>query len=917
MSVLTSPLQAHQPVNPRTLEGLVLPNVHKPGRYLGIEQGAYQKSFDQAEVRMALAFPDLYEIGISNYAIKLLYSLVNQIDFAMCDRTYAPALDFKAELAKHHLPLYGVESKRPLAAFDMLAVSLQYELNYTTILGLLESAQIPFRAVNRPTLTLSGGDFPLLLAGGPGATHPAPLSPFFDAFMIGDGEHMLAEVLDCIRAFKQDARQNSALTKADMLAELAKIDGLYVPNVTTKAYKRIVDIAETHVDIAPLIPTVGAVHDRVTIEARRGCDRMCRFCQPCFINLPVREQSIEQIKTAALKEIEKTGYEECSLLSLSIADYSHFKPMILEVAGALSDKGISLSLPSQRADRFSLEVAEAVQSVRKSTLTFAPEAGTPRLRDVINKNLTDEEILEAVTTSYKAGWNKVKLYFIIGLPTETTADLDGIVDMVARLKSACRQLKRDTSLTIKDNLEVNVTLSNFVPKPHTPFQWFAGETMESMREKNTYIVKRFKGMPGVKVNYTDPEISKLETLITKGDAGLADVLEDAYRRGAYLDAWGEQSSITAWLEAVDAAGLDIEAYTTQRLTNPDEALPWDCIDVGLTKDWLKAEYAKALQAASTTPCFETCSTCGVCATYSTWPKFIDTPDASVGAKPVLRRLNPLPLGEGRVRENLQESNDQSTMSISNQELPHPTLSRGERGKGKNHPPQFDQPDAVATVRLTVQKRGALRFISHLDWMRLLQRAIQRAGLPVAQSKGFNPRPKLSFSPALPMFCEGQAEYLDIDLTQTQADLGTDWLTRINQHLPTEGQVTAHTWLPLHSPNIEQLITRLDYTARWLPAPDAPMVTQAEMQAHITALNAVGHVVVQSDNQTYPVSLADCPLTLCADNQTLALSIIVGRSDKKQLVYPAKPSQVLAGVAAGLPHGVVWQLSRTGIVLGGG
>jgi radical SAM superfamily enzyme YgiQ (UPF0313 family) len=290
----------------------------------------------------------------------------------LCDRAYAPDTDLKTLLAEAKIPLFGVESRMPLLAFDMLAISLQYELNYTTVLGTLDAAHIPLRAADRDDAC------PIIIGGGPGSTNPMPIAPFFDAFMVGDGEHVMVELLDAVS-------QTKHLPRAERLQRLAGIDGVYVPGISTRAYKRIVDIATFDVDVAPLIPTAGAVHDRVVVEARRGCDRMCRFCQPCFINLPVREQSVENITRKALAEIEKTGYEECSLLSLSIADYSHFAPMIKDVASALHEHNVSLSLPSQRADRFSLEVAEAVQSVRKSTLTFAPEAGTPRLRDVITK----------------------------------------------------------------------------------------------------------------------------------------------------------------------------------------------------------------------------------------------------------------------------------------------------------------------------------------------------------------------------------------------------------------------------------------------------------------------------------------------------------------------------------------------------
>lgn len=756
----TSQASSSPQIDKRYLEEEILPHVFKPARYLGLEQGTYHKPFDRAAVRMAVAFPDLYEIGFSNYALKMLYSLVNQQLDYMCDRVYAPAPDFKEKILAHNIPLYGVESFVPLKHFDLLAFSLQYELNYTTIFGLLETAQIPFRSVDRQS-----EDYPILLAGGPGSANPMPLAPFFDAFIIGDGEEVLLETLEVIRQGRKER-----LKKTELLKRLGQLEGLFIPGVTEKAYKRIVDIAENPVDVAPLIPLIGAVHDRITVEARRGCDRMCRFCQPCFINLPVREQSIENIKNSALKEIEKTGYEECSLLSLSIADYSYFKPLILEVAEALADENVSLSLPSQRADRFSLDVAEAVQSIRKSTLTFAPEAGTARLRDVINKNLTDAEIMNAVTTAYRAGWNKVKLYFMIGLPTETHDDLDGIVDLVSRMQKACLDIKREPGLSMKTFLDINVTLSNFVPKPHTPFQWFPQDTMEQLYHKIEYLKDKFRPFKGVKLNFTDPEISKLEAVISRGGAELSDVIEMAYRKGAYLDAWDDMRNFDRWFEALEEKGIHYEAYTRDRCCDLEEVLPWDVVDVGLTKQWLQEEYRKATAASSTTPCFEECSVCGVCGSYSTWPKFIETPTF----KNVKRIQNSI----GDVVEV--------------EEIPQ------------------TKKDPVCKVRLKIDKLGDLRFISHLDWLRMIYRAISRSKIPVAYSQGFNPKPKIGFAPALPLFTEAEGEYLDIELTERLTEVAE----KLNPYLPPQSQIREEQLLPIGTPSIDKSIRSLRYRANY-------------------------------------------------------------------------------------------------------
>lgn len=760
----------HRAVDMDWIERILLPKVLKPGRYLGLEQGVAGKRFEDVKATMALAFPDLYEIGMSSYAIKLLYSVVNRHPDYLCDRIYAPALDFKALLAEHQLPLYAVESKRPLAAFDLVAVSLQYELNYTTALGLLDSAQFPLLAQERRELPL-----PVVLAGGPGATHPAPVAPFFDGFLIGDGEELLLEVLACIEAHKREVG-DAWHEKQRLLETLSNIQGVFIPGITQHTVeKRIVDIAANQVELYPLIPTVEAVHDRVTIEARRGCDRMCRFCQPCFINLPVREQHIDTIKENALKELHKTGYEECSLLSLSIADYSQLTPLVKEVAGALRQQGASLSLPSQRADRFNLEVAQEVQSVRKSTLTFAPEAGSARLRDVINKNLSDKEIQDAVTTAYRAGWNKVKLYFMIGLPTETQEDLDGIVQTVKKLQWLCNDIRQELGDMKRPRLDVNLTISNFVPKPHTPFQWCPQETVASFKEKIACLRKQFAPMRGVKMNYTDPEISKFEAVIAKADEQFAPAILYAYQAGAYLDAWDMTQNADKWLAAMRSVGLDPEAYTRDRLTELDEPLPWDVIDVGVDKAWLQEEYRRAMKAASTVPCFDACSACGVCGKFGVWPSF--TQDVAAPSNGF----------QHRYARPVESEGDTPVEGVTPSRL-------------KLAP--------TARLRMKIQKRGQQRFMSHLDWMRALQRALVRAELPVAYTQGFNPRPKVSFSPALPLFTESEGEWVDVDLTEPVYNAKK----RLNELLSSEGQVLEATLIPLTTPSIESQLHSMTYVA---------------------------------------------------------------------------------------------------------
>ncbi len=736
------------------LEQQILPYVNKPGRYLGIEIGACRKDPEMAKVKMAMIFPDLYEIGVSNYGHKLLYSHVNNQPDYLCDRAYAPAADMRQLLKELEVPLYGLETLIPLKNFDLLAFTLQYELNYTTILGVLESAQIPFHSEERQDWTT-----PLIIAGGPGSGNPLPLSPFLDAFILGDGEDVLLEILALLNQAKIEQWD-----KPETLVKLSRLEGVFVPGISQYARKRIVDISQQEIELAPLIPFIQTVHDRVTIEARRGCDRMCRFCQPCFINLPVREQKIDKIRNQALKEIAKTGYEECSLLSLSIADYSQLKPLIHEVADALNEKGVSLSLPSQRADRFDVEIAEAVQQVRKSTLTFAPEAGSERLRAVLNKNLSEKEIMNAVTSSFKAGWNKVKLYFMIGLPTETDEDLMAIAELVGKMQSACREIRRDEKLSQKSRLEINVTFSNFVPKPHTPFQWVPQDSMAELNRKREFLRAAFKGLKGVKLNFTDPEISKLEALISKGDARMAEVIELAYQQGAYLDAWDENLKFPQWFEALRQIGIDPDEYTAQAYTKLQEPLPWDCIHMGLDRVWLVREYEKSIEQASSDPCFVGCNTCGVCHDYHVQPVFMKPSEMA----------------------SFQSQND--TVTAKSELFPLPKYK----------------------ARLQLQKKDDLRFISHLDWLRMLQRAIFRSGVPIAYSQGFNPTPKISFGPALPLFVEGYEEYVDLEMVEQVPYLQE----RLNEHLPESGKILQCHWIPLHSLSLDKLLRYVIYSSRW-------------------------------------------------------------------------------------------------------
>ena len=873
------------PLDMTLLETQILPHVFKPGRYLGLEQGAFRKDFDSAKATLALTFPDLYEIGSSSYAIKLLYSVVNNHPDYLCDRVYAPAKDFWQKLTEFNIPLFAVESKRPVKDFDLMAISLQYELNYTTILGELDACQIPLRSQDR----IGRDDLPLILGGGPGSSNPMPLVPFFDAFMVGDGEELLIEVLDMLSEGRE-----KGWSREEKLQALAKISGVFVPNYNEYAYKRVVDISQQNIDIAPLIPAVEAVHDRVTVEARRGCDRMCRFCHPAFINLPARENDVTKIKETMLKQLAETGYEECSLLSLSIADYSQFKHLVQDVSQAVKEEKASLSLSSQRADRFSLEVAEAVQSVRKSTLTFAPEAGTIRLRDVVNKNLSDDEIIKAVTTAYTAGWNKVKLYFMIGLPTETQTDLDGIIRLLYQMQRACVEIAKNEPQKRRKPLELNVTLSNFVPKPHTPFQWHAQDTVETLNEKIDYLRQQFKRMRGVKASFTTPTLSKLEAVISKGDETLADVIELAYRNGAYLDAWDETKPFAKWFDAMQALGMDEEAYTRDRLTHPDDVLPWDVIHMGLEKSWLRNEWERSKIAASTTPCFDECSLCGVCTEFGIWPTFTKA----------------LPESDEDVVQDASSMDE----SIELLELSTPEHAQ-EFPVEEKHDSAIQRltPDPVQTLRFTWQKKGSLKYIGHLDWMRLIQRAIRLSKLPVAYTKGYNPRSMISFGPALPLFVEALADIVDVSLYETISLDGI--LEKINPHMPEDAQVTHVEAMVAHSTSIEKMLQSMHYFAI---TPCTNSTTEGMIREQLKTLIHEPHWMVEAVSKKRGAYTLDIkPYVQQIQIQTQASSIRLDFQVERAnpLITGGtlwvKPDWVLDYLAPEMP----WQVTRQSLALG--
>lgn len=599
-----------------------LDRVEKPARYVGGELNSTEKT--DAEVRFALCFPDVYEIGMSHLGSRILYNVLNSREDTICERAYAPWPDMEKEMRENGVPMYSLENFRPLKEFHIVGFSILYEMCYTNILTMLELGGIPFRAKDR------GEDMPLVVCGGPCACNPEPIAPFIDLFMIGDGEELISELVD---VYKECKAKGSS--KRDTLLAMSRLQGVYVPGFYEPKYdkngafmtmdrlepeapstveRRVVKDLDTAQYLGkPIVPYLSIVHDRVAIELFRGCTRGCRFCQAGFIYRPVRERKRETLMKQADDMLSCTGYDEVSLFSLSSGDYSEIHQLVPEIINKYRDKRVSISLPSLRIDAFLKEDMEQMQSVRKAGLTFAPEAGTQRLRDVINKGVTEEDLLRNMKDAFESGWTGVKLYFMLGLPTETDEDLLGIADLARKVSSIYYSLPKEKR---GKGLRITVSVSSFVPKPYTPFQWAPQNTKEEIIRKQRLIKDALKGLRGVEYAYHAPDISVLEAVMARGDRRIADVIEKAYYKGARFDSWDEHFKLDVWDESFAELGIDPACYSS-RERELDEALPWDHVDILVTKDYLKREYNNALNETCTRDCRKGCNGCfgGKCADY--------------------------------------------------------------------------------------------------------------------------------------------------------------------------------------------------------------------------------------------------------------------------------------------------------------
>ncbi len=683
-------------IDEESLKNLLF-SVNKPYQYAGNELYSYNKDFEKSDVRFAIAFPDKYEIGASNLGHRIIYEILNSIDGCMCDRAYAPDTDCKSFMTKHAINLYGVESKVSLSEFDLLGFSLQYELAYPTMLAMLDLSGIPVHSSDRKNV------HPIVLAGGPCTYNPEPIKNFIDGFLVGDGEDILKEIVE---VYKEAKCKNSS--RIDTLKKLADIEGLYVPafhdGKTIK--KRIYNFSTDTIPTKSPVPFSTSVHDRAVVEIRRGCGRMCRFCQPGHVNLPIRERKATEIISKTKELVRNTGYDEFSMLSLSSNDYTNIEPVLEELTCYFSDKKVSASLPSQRIDRFNIRLSNLVKDVRKTTITLAPEAGSQRLRDVINKNISEEQIINTTLDCYKNGYDSIKFYFILGLPTETYGDIDEMIALLSNIKSKAKQIKSEFGF--KQDLKLNCTLSIFVPKPFTPFQWCGQNSLDLLSEKIEYIREKSRSLKGVRIKIHEKFISVIEAVLTRGDSSLCNYIEELYKNDCYLDAWDENFDKDKWFKIAEDCGISLSELA-QKKYDTDDKLAWDFIDIGINKDWFVNEYNKALDSKSSVPCETKCSNCGVCSNY-----------------------------------NVSKVTDNSYTPIFSERKDYSELNRKK-------------------YRAKVTKRGYLRYLSHLDWQNTLVKGLFRSQLSVVFTEGFNPIPKISLGPALPIFVESETEFIDFEL----------------------------------------------------------------------------------------------------------------------------------------------------------
>jgi radical SAM family uncharacterized protein/radical SAM-linked protein len=719
----------------------------RPSRYIGGEVNSVRKDHSRCALTVGLAFPDAYEVGMSHLGLQILYSILNDEPSVAAERFFAPWPDMERLLRQTNTPLVSLESRTPMHRFDIVGFSLQYELSYTNVIAMLDLGGVPIEASDR------GDGDPLIIAGGPCAFNPEPVAPFFDAIVIGEGEEAITDITNIVTAGKAKGHG-----RKDLCAALASIEGVYVPSLhrddgAVIKKRLITDINRWEVPEKPIVPLMQAVHDRVTLEIARGCSRGCRFCQAGMVWRPTRERTPDVLGAMAERMLSATGHDELSLLSLSSGDHSCIEHLLTMFMNRYHEQKIALALPSMRVETLTEGLIDQIRRVRKTSFTLAPEAGSQRLRNVINKGNTDENLIATTRRVFGAGWKAVKLYFMIGLPTETEDDLGAITDLAYKVLHEGEKKR-----------QVTVSLSTFVPKPHTPFQWHRQISLDEIRTRQEFFKKTVRHR-NINLRWHDGRMSLLEGVISRGDRKVASLITAAYRQGCRFDGWGDQFRFHLWEQALRVSQVSMDDYLRERAT--DEALPWDHIDCGIDKAFLIGEYEKSRRGDLTEDCrLGTCQQCGVCERDH-------------------RMI---------VATNLAE--------------------RWAAPPPSDRPVKFIGPDWERKFRLRFAKRGTGSLLSHLETTSILIRALRKSGISFLFTDGFHPHPKVSFGPASPVGTESMCEFADIHVKHLPDDMN-GWIEEINNGLPAGLEVLSMDEVADGAPPLSAAIQGFQY-AIYLP-----------------------------------------------------------------------------------------------------